>query len=343
MPKGRYTGLIKEYDGGTPMECYVHPSIDFTRVDEMLAAQRAFILQQVRDRAGSAGVVYPPLHLRNHQQSATSASSLNSAPAEDGAQPSSGTSQDAGGVGGDGATGSGSGASGTSTTSILAANNQSAVADGVPSSSSGLNSAVTRGTNPLAAKILAVPGIVEAGWTLPDIIAALGAETGLGNGGGGSSSAFGTGGGAGYDGALASTISGGTLLVGTTGRTGSGRGGFGYGNGGGAGSLRTELLGAVRKIHEQHFSWPFREPVDTVYVSLCGFLCSRHVEPCEPLGRSHLRRLSLTCLWCPNAVLFSAEAFLTIWKLSRSPSICLPSRNGYGPITTGLARCYTPT
>lgn len=25
MPKGRYKGFIKDYDGGTMMECYVHP------------------------------------------------------------------------------------------------------------------------------------------------------------------------------------------------------------------------------------------------------------------------------------------------------------------------------
>jgi histone acetyltransferase len=36
MPKGRYFGLIKDYDGGTPMECYVHLSVDFLRLPEML-------------------------------------------------------------------------------------------------------------------------------------------------------------------------------------------------------------------------------------------------------------------------------------------------------------------
>jgi len=50
MPKGRYTGLIKEYDGGTPMECYVHPSVDYTRVPEMIAFQRKFIMDHVRSK-----------------------------------------------------------------------------------------------------------------------------------------------------------------------------------------------------------------------------------------------------------------------------------------------------
>mmetsp|Transcript_12400 Transcript_12400/g.26117 ORF Transcript_12400/g.26117 Transcript_12400/m.26117 type:complete len:582 (+) Transcript_12400:554-2299(+) len=61
MPKGRYQGLIKEYDGGTMMECYVHPSIDFTRIPEMLAAQREFILSRIRFKAQSHKVVYDPL------------------------------------------------------------------------------------------------------------------------------------------------------------------------------------------------------------------------------------------------------------------------------------------
>jgi len=61
MPKGRYNGLIKDYDGGTMMECYIHPSIDFTRIPEMLKAQREFILARVRHRAKSHKVTYPPL------------------------------------------------------------------------------------------------------------------------------------------------------------------------------------------------------------------------------------------------------------------------------------------
>lgn len=37
MHKSRYQGLIKDYDGGTVMECYVHPTIDFTRVPETVS------------------------------------------------------------------------------------------------------------------------------------------------------------------------------------------------------------------------------------------------------------------------------------------------------------------
>lgn len=42
------------------MECYVHPSIDFRRVPEMIKAQRAFIMERIRLKANSHKV-YEPL------------------------------------------------------------------------------------------------------------------------------------------------------------------------------------------------------------------------------------------------------------------------------------------
>lgn len=61
MPKPRFHGLIKDYDGGTIMECYIHPSIDFTRVPEMIRLQREFILKRIKTYAKSNKVSYPPL------------------------------------------------------------------------------------------------------------------------------------------------------------------------------------------------------------------------------------------------------------------------------------------
>lgn len=103
MPKGRYQGLIKDYDGGTMMECYVHPSIDFTRIPEMLEAQRQFILSRIRLKARSSTMVYDPL-------------------------PKNWTPNVEG---------------------------------------------ISRG-NEAAARAMAIPGMVEAGWTLADLIAATG-------------------------------------------------------------------------------------------------------------------------------------------------------------------------
>src|SRR3569832_2171829 len=154
MPKGRYFGLIKEYDGGTPMECHVLLSIDFTRVPEMLQAQQQYILSHVRRFAKSHTTVYPRL-------------GKNFAPNLEG---------------------------------------------------------VSR-ANHTAAKAMAIPGIPEAGWTMADLIAA----TGVGK---------------------------------ESERQ--------------RGAIKSDFLSILRKIQEQHFSWPFREPVVFVFVCLVfvfRFLC----------------------------------------------------------------------
>jgi histone acetyltransferase len=143
MPKSRFHGLIKDYDGGTLMECYIHPSIDYTRIPEMLKAQREFILDRIRTISKSDKVIYPPL-------------------------PKGWT----------------------------------------PPSRSGLSS---RG-NELACRAMSIPGIEEAGWTMAD------------------------------------------LLASTTSAKDSDRQ---------RNHLKSELLSIVRKVEEQHFSWPFRAPVDT--------------------------------------------------------------------------------
>lgn len=136
MPKGRYYRYIKEYDGATPMECYIHPSIDFTRIDEMVTAQRQFILQRVARKAQSPHNMYTPV----------------TAP----------------------------------------------------------------GTRP--ADLLALPGVAAAGWTLHDMVKELQQPGGSGSGGGGP-----------YNRA----------------------------------ALRQECMDLLRKVCEQQYAWPFREPVDT--------------------------------------------------------------------------------
>lgn len=145
MPKGRYNGLIKDYDGGTMMECYVHPSIDYTRIPEMLKAQRNFIMKRVKIKAKSHKVVYEPLP-------------PNFQPAFEG---------------------------------------------------------VSR-ANEAAARAMAIPGVIEAGWTMADLLAA----------------------------------------------TGSAKDGDRQKN-----ALKSDLLAIVRKVEEQQFAWPFREPVDTQEVT----------------------------------------------------------------------------
>ena len=125
------------------MECYVHPSIDFTRVPEMLEAQRKFILSRVK-RVANSSQVYPPL-------SASFSPNLE-----------------------------------------------------------GISRA-----HHSAARALQIPGMVQAGWTMQDLVV----STGQGK---------------------------------ETDRQKS--------------ALKTELISMIRKIEEQQFAWPFREPVDPAEV-----------------------------------------------------------------------------
>eukprot|EP00606_Chrysophyceae_sp_TOSAG23-5_P000372 GSChrysophyteH2.ASY1.ANO1.1400.1 assembled CDS len=60
MPRERWVGYIKDYDGGTLMECYIHPSFDYVDVPSIIARQRAFIYEQVIKRSRS-GIVHPGL------------------------------------------------------------------------------------------------------------------------------------------------------------------------------------------------------------------------------------------------------------------------------------------
>lgn len=44
-------GYIKDYDGGTLMECYIHPGVDYLSVRSIVAKQRAFIMQRIEERS----------------------------------------------------------------------------------------------------------------------------------------------------------------------------------------------------------------------------------------------------------------------------------------------------
>jgi hypothetical protein len=46
----RWVGYIKDYDGGTLMECYIHPGMDYLNVPKIVAMQRAFIYERIKER-----------------------------------------------------------------------------------------------------------------------------------------------------------------------------------------------------------------------------------------------------------------------------------------------------
>jgi len=51
MPKDRWVGYIKDYDGANLMECYIHPAVDYLKVRFMIDKQRAFIRQKIKERS----------------------------------------------------------------------------------------------------------------------------------------------------------------------------------------------------------------------------------------------------------------------------------------------------
>jgi histone acetyltransferase len=53
-------GYIKDYDGAHLMECYVHPTINYLDVPDMIARQRAYIHSRLKVKSKSH-VIYPGL------------------------------------------------------------------------------------------------------------------------------------------------------------------------------------------------------------------------------------------------------------------------------------------
>lgn len=43
MPAERWKGYIKDYDGGTFMECLIHPSIDYCDISNIIKEQKLVI------------------------------------------------------------------------------------------------------------------------------------------------------------------------------------------------------------------------------------------------------------------------------------------------------------
>jgi len=49
MPAERWKGYIKDYEGGTMMECYVHPTIDYSKISEIIKRQKDFVIQKIKE------------------------------------------------------------------------------------------------------------------------------------------------------------------------------------------------------------------------------------------------------------------------------------------------------
>ena len=53
MPKDRWLGFIKDYDGGTLMECYIHPNMNYIMTRDIVAIQREFIYRRLKEMSRS--------------------------------------------------------------------------------------------------------------------------------------------------------------------------------------------------------------------------------------------------------------------------------------------------
>ncbi|CAM9231796.1 unnamed protein product, partial [Laminaria digitata] len=58
-PTPRYS-YVKDYDGGTHMECYVHPTIPYMAQPAMFKTQRDFLVERIAD-VSTSKTVYPGL------------------------------------------------------------------------------------------------------------------------------------------------------------------------------------------------------------------------------------------------------------------------------------------
>lgn len=50
MPRVQWTGYIKDYDGGTLMEGYIHPSFDYLATREIVNKQKQHVIERCKER-----------------------------------------------------------------------------------------------------------------------------------------------------------------------------------------------------------------------------------------------------------------------------------------------------
>jgi len=114
MPQERWVGYIKDYDGGTLMECFVNTAVNYLNVPAMLKAQRERILASLAPTA-KGGVVHPGLtefHAMDTTTTPLTAAMLPKGTLEAGWKLEELALEGGGGVGGGGVGGGGGGGGG---------------------------------------------------------------------------------------------------------------------------------------------------------------------------------------------------------------------------------------
>lgn len=144
MPPERWVGYIKDYDGGTLMECTVASGVNYLDVPGMVKAQREWLLANIRAK-GQAHIVRPGLVFAEDAdaEAAAAAAGSSSSSALTAAPPAS---------------------------SATMAEDDAAAGAGAAASSSVISSAAAVAGPPAAAdggylsRLAEVPGLAEAGW-----------------------------------------------------------------------------------------------------------------------------------------------------------------------------------
>lgn len=70
MPKERWFGYIKDYDGGTLMECYINPEINYLRLSDLFHEQKTALLKAIN--AIRPLKIYPGMNLWDTDKKGTS-------------------------------------------------------------------------------------------------------------------------------------------------------------------------------------------------------------------------------------------------------------------------------
>ena len=53
LERSRWAGYIKDYEGGTIMQCTMLPKVDYTQIRDIISKQREAILEKIREKSRS--------------------------------------------------------------------------------------------------------------------------------------------------------------------------------------------------------------------------------------------------------------------------------------------------
>jgi histone acetyltransferase len=164
QPKDRWSGFIKDYDGGTLMECEINQVVDYLNLAAIIKRQRSAVYDQIK-KISNSHIVYPGLKIFAHLNAPTAATAA-AAPA----------------------------AAATAAATPAAPADAAATADNAAASTTGdgaspaptagspapASASASTGARPLLIAIADIPGVKESGWR-PEPPSAAGSASGVGS------------------------------------------------------------------------------------------------------------------------------------------------------------------